>query len=72
MKPADFIQDVPNFHSMSGVDRILLVGWYLHTYRKRELFDNEAIRECFRQIHVEPPDVSVYLPRMAAKKPPSS
>jgi hypothetical protein len=67
---ADLIESVPRFYAMSGVDQILVVAWHLHTSKKIEAFDGEMLRRSFRSIHVEPPDLSVYLPRMAAKRPP--
>ncbi|TAU26486.1 hypothetical protein ELI48_10095 [Rhizobium ruizarguesonis] len=67
---ADFVQQVDGFDALSPKDKIKVFGWYLHVHKALASFDNEAIRACFKQIHLTPPDVSVYLPRMAGTKPP--
>ncbi|RVG14962.1 hypothetical protein [Sinorhizobium meliloti] len=67
---ADFVQQVDGFDTLSPKEKIKLFGWYLHVHKALTSFDNEAIRACFKQLHLPSPDVSVYLPRMAAAKPP--
>jgi hypothetical protein len=69
MELKDFIARIPGFHSMSASDRITIICWYLHRHRDKEVVDNDTLRKSFREIHDEPPDVTIYLPRMAAKKP---
>lgn len=70
MEPSDFISRIPNFDSLSHPEKIRLFAWFLHTYKGIDIIDNGAIRNCYRSIGSAPPDASVYLPRMAAKKPP--
>jgi hypothetical protein len=70
MTLAEFIEQTPNFHKSSSIEKIKIFAWFLHTHGEKEFFDNAAVRNCFRQTHSPSPDVSVYLPRMAAKKPP--
>ncbi len=67
---ADFVQQVDGFDGLSPKDKIKVFGWYLHVHKALASFDNGAIRACFKQLHLTSPDVSVYLPRMAAAKPP--
>ena len=67
---ADFVQQVDGFDALSPKDKIKVFGWYLHVHKAMASFDNETIRACFKQLHLTSPDVSVYLPRMAATKPP--
>jgi len=69
MTPSEFIAQVANFSTLSPNQKIRLFAWYLHTYREVQAFDNAAIRDCFKEAHEVAPDVSVYLPRMAAKRP---
>ncbi|MBM6593086.1 hypothetical protein [Microvirga pudoricolor] len=69
MELTDFILQVEGFDALPPREKIKLFGWHLHTHRGKAIFDNEAIRSCFRQLHLTPPDPSVYLPRMAASKP---
>lgn len=67
---ADFVHQVDGFDTLSPKDKIKVFAWYLHVHKALASFDNEAIRTCFKQLHLTAPDVSVYLPRMAAAKPP--
>lgn len=67
---SDFVQQVDGFDALSPKDKIKVFGWYLHVHKALASFDNEAIRACFKQLHLASPDVSVYLPRMAATNPP--
>lgn len=70
MELSEFIGQVPNFDSLRPVEKIVLFGWYLHKYKGAETFDNDAIRECYRAVNAELPNIAQYLTRMAAKKPP--
>ena len=60
----DFIAQVDGFDALAPREKIKLFGWHLHQQKGLETFGNGEIRECFRLIHSEPPDVTVYLPRM--------
>lgn len=70
MQLRDFVEQVAGFDSLQHPDKIKLFAWYLHTYRKVEYFGNGDIRKCYSELHLVPPDVTVYLPRLTAKKPP--
>jgi hypothetical protein len=70
MELSEFISRLPNFGALTSYEKIHLFAWYLHTHRGADVFDNAAIRSCFVEVHAVCPDVSVYLPRMAAKRPP--
>jgi hypothetical protein len=70
MDLSQFAHQVEDFDSLQPREQIRLLAWHLHTFQARALFDNEAIRSCYRQLHLTPPDVSVYLPRMATYRPP--
>lgn len=65
----DFVGRVPNFHALSKVDQVIHFTWFLHEVENLEHVDGSKIRECFEKAHIEPPSMSVYLPRLAAKKP---
>lgn len=65
----DLIDLVDDFDSKEPREKIRLFAWFLHAHRKKETFDNAAIRACFREIHALDPGVSVYLPRMADRRP---
>jgi hypothetical protein len=70
MRLSDLISQIAGFNSLKPRDKIRLFAWFLHRYRNIGVFDNASIRECFREIDEVPVDVSVYMPRMASKKPP--
>lgn len=70
MNLVEFTQQVENFDSLGQREKIRLFAWYLHRYESKLIFDNESIRNCYKQLHLIPPDISVYLPRLASYKPP--
>jgi hypothetical protein len=68
MQAREFVASIPAFHSLSPAEQITAFAWFLHSHDAAERFDNEMIRECFRDAHIQAPDVSVYIPRLAEKK----
>jgi hypothetical protein len=70
MDLVEFAARVPGFDGMQPRGKIRLFGWFLHVHANAAKFDNEAIRDCFRKLGLVAPKMSVYLPRMAASKPP--
>jgi hypothetical protein len=70
MELKDFVEQVSHFDALRPREKIQLFAWYLHTHRSTETFDYEAIRNCYKELHLIPDDVSVYIPRMAACSPP--
>jgi hypothetical protein len=69
MELTEFVPQVLGYEAMAPRDKIRLFAWHLHTHRNVEVLDNGRIRDCFRQLNEAPPDVAVYLPRMADSKP---
>jgi hypothetical protein len=67
---SDFVQSVAGFDILSPRDKIRLFAWYIHTHQAQPTFGSEALRNCYKQLHIVPPNLSVYLPRMASGKPP--
>lgn len=63
-KLADVVALVDDFYSLSPREKIKLIAWYLHVHAGAEAFGNAEMRACFRELNEDPPDVSVYLPRM--------
>ncbi len=47
-----------------------MLAWYLEARLARTNFDGTVMRQCFKDASLDPPDMSVYLPRLASKKPP--
>lgn len=69
MELAELTAHIPNFDALTPREKILLFAWHLHAHRKVDVITNAAMRDCFRAISAAPPDVTVYLPRMAKRKP---
>lgn len=65
----EFVANNPSFYSMKGPDQVLALAWVSEAVEKRQSFGANYLRSCFRAVGVEPPDLSVYLPRIMAKKP---
>ena len=70
MQLTEIVAEVQSFESLQPREQIKLFGWFLHTYSNAPSFDNDAIRGCFRQLHMVMPDVHKFLPRMADARPP--
>lgn len=70
MKAAEFVESVKAFHQKTKVEQVLLIAWHLHAHKGLESFAPAVLRDAFRDAGVVPPDMSVYLPRLANKKPP--
>lgn len=60
----ELVERTQNFDQLRPKERILLFAWYLHTFCRKDAFENAEIRSCFVELHLAVPDVSVYLPRM--------
>jgi hypothetical protein len=66
----DFAASVPGFYRKTAVDQLLLLAWFVESRQQKSSFDGVYMKQCFRDVGLEAPDTSVYLPRLAAKKPP--
>jgi hypothetical protein len=69
MELGELTAHVPNFDALTPREKILLFAWHLHAHRKVDVITNDAMRDCFREANAALPDVTVYLPRMANRKP---
>jgi len=67
---ADFAASIPGFYRRTAVDQLIAFAWFVEARQGRASFSGAHIRECFKAAGIEPPDTSIYLPRLAAKKPP--
>jgi hypothetical protein len=70
MELGDVIEQIAAFDTLSPREKIQVFVWYLHTHHSAEVFDYDAIRSCYKQVHLVPDDVSIYIRRMAKLKPP--
>lgn len=66
----DFVASTPGFYKKTAVDQLLMLAWFVEARLQRPTFDGASLRQCFRDAGLEAPDMSVYLPRLSAKKPP--
>lgn len=70
MSVADFATQTHGFYKKTLVEQLLMLAWFAEARQGRSCFDGAHLRECFRLVGIDPPDMSVYLPRLATKKPP--
>jgi hypothetical protein len=69
MELTEFIAIVPNFRELSEPDKILHLGWFLHTQSGRDRFDVDAVRRCFNELHMEvPKNLARDMSRLAERK----
>lgn len=66
----DFAGSAPGFYRSTAVEQLLALAWFVEARQQRASFDGAYMRQCFRDAGLDAPDMSVYLPRLAAKKPP--
>src|ERR1700689_1389020 len=65
----EFIALVQNFRDLSDPDKILHLGWFLHAHRNRERFNVDALRQCFKKLHMEvPANLARDIARLAERK----
>lgn len=67
---ADFAGSAPGFYRGTAVEQLLALAWFVEARQQRASFDGAYMRQCFREAGLDAPDMSVYLPRLTAKKPP--
>ncbi len=65
----EFVGAVPNFAKLGHPDRILHFGWYLHTHKGKNHFSQAEIRGCYKDLHMDEPNLSGQFSRLIAKKP---
>lgn len=66
----DFASSITGFYGKTAVEQLLILAWYAEARQQRAGFDGAQMRQCFRDAGIDAPDMSIYLPRLAAKKPP--
>lgn len=69
MELTEFVAQVPEFAALSHPQKVLHFGWFLHTHREQEHFDVKTIRSCYDNQHIEPPNISDVLAKLAERKP---
>jgi hypothetical protein len=70
MELHELVQQVEGFDALPPREKIRLFAWHLHTHKGKGSFDNATIRRCYDELHLAPPNVAQYLPRLAESTPP--
>jgi hypothetical protein len=65
----EFVAVVPGFSALQHPDKILHFGWYIHTYRGKESFDQSAVRVCYRELSLPEPNYSDQFKRLSERRP---
>jgi hypothetical protein len=55
MELSDLQQKVEGLADKSHADKIKLLAWYLHTYRKANYFGHSDIKKCYDDLHLASP-----------------
>src|SRR5215469_7354811 len=69
MELIEFTSLIPNFPNLSQTDQILHFAWYVHTHRKKEVIDQASIRVCFKDKHMDEPNLSLLFKRLIDRRP---
>jgi hypothetical protein len=69
MELNEFVATVPGFAKLSHPERILHFGWYLHKHKLKATFSQADIRACYKDRHMEPPNLSDSFTRLVERKP---
>jgi len=69
MELREFTSLVPNFPSLSQTDQILHFSWYLQTHQKKDVIDQASIRACFKDQHMDEPNLSLLFKRLIERRP---
>jgi hypothetical protein len=65
-----FTRRVGNFEGLTPTEKLCHAVWYLHNVKGQAHVSAAAVNALFDEMHATPPQSSVYLRRMAEKKPP--
>jgi hypothetical protein len=65
----DLVHNVSGFAEWKHPEKIKFFGWYLHTQRSQERFNQADIRSCYDELHLEKPHVSSYFSNLSKRKP---
>jgi len=69
MELKEFATGVPGFARLSNPDKIIHFGWFLHHHKSKSVFTQLELRNAYRELHMEPPNLSDVLTRMLSKRP---
>jgi hypothetical protein len=66
----EFLAAFPSFYRQTGMDQILTLAWYSEVKQGRKCFGHAHMRKLFREASAEPPNLSLYIPRLQDRTPP--
>jgi hypothetical protein len=69
MTLSEFVAAVPGFAGLSDPEKTLHFGWYLHHHKQQAVFTQAAVRACYVDQHIHPPNLSENFRRLLAKRP---
>jgi hypothetical protein len=58
MDLSNLVEHVEGFDKLPPREKIRLFAWHLHAHKGVEYFDFDAIRACYREIHLVPDDIA--------------
>jgi hypothetical protein len=69
MELSEFVALVPDFANLSQTEKLLHFVWYLHTQRKKDVIDQVSVRACFKDRHMDEPNLSLLFKRLIERRP---
>lgn len=69
MELREFVAAVPNFAKLGHPDRILHIGWYIHTHHGKDRFDQSSVRALYRELRMDEPNFSEQFKRLVERRP---
>ena len=56
MELSELVQQVEGFDALPPREKIRLFAWFLHTHKRKDSFDNAAVRACYDELHLTDPN----------------
>jgi hypothetical protein len=69
MTLSEFVARAPNFNDLSQPEQILHFMWYLHTQEQKDVIGQAMIRSCFKEQHMDEPNLSKLFQRLQDRRP---
>jgi hypothetical protein len=65
----DFVGRVAEFDCWNHAEKIRFFGWFIHAEKGQDRFNTKDIRECYNEVHLNPPNISQFLTQMEQRTP---
>ena len=66
----EFFENQKRFANLSTNEQVCRIAWYIHRILDLDRFAPKLVVEQYRQVHLNAPQVGVYLSRLVERKPP--